>query len=396
MRHLTGLFVLLTIPVVLCAQISEPIEAEINKLDALTANPDLKLVVVSAMADSLGIHRNHLLLQRRETGQSFASVFVSELRAKGLDGNSILPSLRQVRQDVDRQLEHRTPAVDSGTRPVVLVGSNADHSSVATVYSLVPEIGFDSRHVAAVVGVPFYRVSSSNQSAGGFGDVYASAFLRGRTGGFDVGSTVTIGAPSGDRSKGLGAGKVTVDATGTMSRRFEFAKPWIAAGFANSVFSNVGYQRPYVSDGNVAHLGGGVDFALPHRLSLGIGGFGLEPVGNQIVYSQPVATVSSGTQSNTPSGSGMMPGAGMGSGMGAGASSSPPSTSMPFYGHGQQSNVPPSELRDYGVSVWFSIPLHAGVSLNTSVARSIPFSLTTARIGIAVDVAHLLFPNKRF
>jgi len=149
--------------------------------------------------------------------------------------------------------------------------------------------------------------------------VYASMFLHGRASSLDVGSTLTIGAPSGDRSKGLGAGKVTFNATRTISRRFEFAKSWIAAGFANSVFNNAGYQRPYVTDGKAAHFAGGVDFALPRKLTFGIGGFGLEPVGNQIIYSQTVPAASpAGSQSNMQYGTGMMPGGGMAPGMGSG------------------------------------------------------------------------------
>lgn len=404
MRKLTNIFVLIAIPTALCAQIVGPLQTEIKtevaKVDALAANPDLKVVVVAAMADSLGVHRNHLLLQRKETGQSFASIFVSELRSRGMNDNSILQSLREVRRHVGQQLKNPGVEAGPGPRPVLLVGSNMDHSSVTTVYSLVPEIGFDSRHVAAVVGVPFYRVSNSTVSSGGLGDVYASVFLRGRTRRFDVGSTLTMSAPSGDRNKGLGAGKVTVDATGTVSRRFEFAKPWISAGFANAVFNNVGYQRPYVADGNSAHFAGGVDFALPHRLSLGIGGFGLEPVGKQIVYSQAVpASSQSGGQPNMPSGSGMMPGGGMGTGMaGGGGMATPagPGSSMPFYMAAQQSEVSGSELREYGASLGLSIPVHAGLSLNASVTRSLSFNLTVARVGIAIDAAHLLFRRKRF
>jgi hypothetical protein len=48
------------------------------------------------------------------------------------------------------------------------------------------------------------------------------------------------------------------------------------------------YLRPYITEGNVAHFGGGVDFALPHKLTSGLSGFGLEPFGNQVVYSQAV------------------------------------------------------------------------------------------------------------
>lgn len=399
-RNLTNPFILLAIPIVLCAQTAGLLQTEINRLDTLAANPDLKPVVVAAMADALDVHRNHLLLQRKDTGQSFASIFVSDLRARGMNDANILQSLREVDRQVDRQLKHDGVGSASAARPVLLLGSNVDHSWAATVYSLAPEIGFDSSHVAAAIGVPFYRISNSSLSAGGLGDVYASVFLRGRSGRFDVGSTVTVGAPSGDRNKGLGAGKVTVDATGTISRRFGFAKPAVSAGFANSVFNNVGYQRPYVTAGNAAHFAGGVDFVLPRGLSVGVGGFGLVPVGQQVVYSQAVPPGSqSGGQPNMPSGTGMMPGGGMGTGMPGGGgmtTPSPSSPSMPFYMAAQQSVVNASELRDYGPSLSLSIPLHAGLSLNATITRSLPFDLTITRVGIAVDVAHFLFPGKHF
>jgi hypothetical protein len=74
----------------------------------------------------------------------------------------------------------------------------------------------------------------------------------------------------------------------------------------------------------------------------------------------------------------------------------PPATSMPFYDHAQQSVVSASDLRDYGASVWLSVPLHAGLSLSSVVSRSVPFHLTTVRVSIGVDLACLLFPGKHF
>lgn len=399
---LTKLCVSLTVPVYLCAQPSAvPLQTEIRKLNALTANPDLKLTVVAAMADSLQMHRNHLLLLRKETGQSFGAIFVAELRSRGMDDDAILHSMRAVRKNVNRQLADQNGGENAaGPGPVLSVGSAVDHNSAGTVYSLVPEIGFDSNHVAAVVGVPYYRISNTSLSSGGLGDVYFSGFFRGRQAGFDFGSVLTFGAPTGDRNKGLGTGKVTVDATETVARQFGFAKPWVAAGFANSVFNNVGYLRPYITDGNVFHLSGGLDFRLPHKLTFGVGGFGLEPFGNQMVYSQTVMSGSSTTASSgsgSQNGGGMMPGEGMGSGMGNGGTMTmPPTPSMPFYDQAQQTMVAANELRDYGASMGLSIPLHAGISLSTVVARSVPFHLTTVRVGVGLDVGRLLFPGKHF
>lgn len=401
-RILTTVCVLLIIPLYLCAQQFTPtLRTEMSRVDALAANPDVKLVVVAAMADNLQMHRNHLLLLRKDTGQSFATIFVSELRSRGMGDDGVLHTLRTLRRKVDSQLARDSVAPGaSATRPALLVGSAVDHSSAGTVYSLVPEIGFDSSHVAIVFCAPYYRISNTSVSAGGLGDVYASAFLRGRTAGLDFGSSLTVGAPTGDKDKGLGAGKVTADITGTIARRFEFAKPWVSAGFANSVFNNAGYQRPYITDGNAAHFSGGVDFALPHKLTVGIGGFGLEPLGNQTVYSQTVLSgpsSSAGSSSTSPTGGGMMPGGSMGPGMGHGGTAAmPPVSSMPFYDQAQHSTVSASELQDYGASLWVSIPLHSGVSLNTVVTRSLPFHLTAARIGVGIDVAHLLFPGKHF
>jgi hypothetical protein len=252
-----------------------------------------------------------------------------------------------------------------------------------------------------VVSVPYYRTSGTNVTSGCIGDVSVTGFLRGRAVGFDFGSSVTVGAPTGDRNKGLGAGKVTTDATGTIARRLEFARPWVSAGFANSVFNNVGYQRPYITDGNAVHLSGGVDFILPRKLAVGIGGFGLEPIGNQVVYSATVqagSPASGGTQQpGQQNGGGMMPPGNMGPVMGTGNSGGrtmPPATSMPFYDRAQQSVVSASDLRDYRASVRLSVPLHTGLSLNSVVSRSVPFHLTTVRASIGVDLCAPALPRQ--
>ncbi len=380
------------------------IQKEMRKVDALAANPDLKPVVVAAMADGLQIHRNHVLLLRKETGRSFAAIYVSELRARGMNDESVLRDLRSLLRNVDRQIAASgSNTAGPGLKPVMLLETGGDHTAAGDVFSLVPEIGFDSRHVAVVAGLPYYRVSSASPTASGVGDFYLSTFVRGRTAGLDFGSVLTLGAPTGDKNRGLGAGKVTVDATETISHQFGIAKPWVSIGFANSVFGNAGYLRPYIADGNAAHFGGGVDFGLPHKLAAGVAGFGLAPVGNQVVYSQVVmtGTASGGSPSPVQGGGGMMSGGGMGMGMGTGAGTGggmtmPPGTPMPFYMTAQQSMVSAGELRDYGASLWGSIPLHPGVAFNAVVTRSVPFHLTSVHVGIGIDVGRLLFPGRHF
>lgn len=358
-----------------------PLRDEMAKVDALAADPDLKLAVVSAMAGVLHVHRNHILLLRRESGQTFAAIFVAQLRARGMDDQTVVRSLKSISRAVDHQRGSEATIASFGRpKPVLLLGSAIDHSSIGTIYSITPEIGIDSSHVAVVLGVPYYRIASTSVSSAGIGDVYGSVFLRGRRAGIDFGSTLTMGVPTGDRGRGLGAGKLTIDVAGTVSRNFTFVRPWISAGFANSVFNSVGYQRLYVSDGNAVHFSGGLDFPLPLKASVGVTGFGLEPIGKQTIYTQKAA------QPALPpaTGNGMMTG-GMGSGMGNGGTAMPP-----FNGPAQASAVDASELRDYGASVWLSIPLRTGFALNAGVARSIPFHLTTIRAGFAVDVGRLV------
>ena len=390
------LALLVLMPLHLSSQTIHAPEPEILKLDALTADPEIKLVVVGAMADALHVHRNHLIRLRKDGGQSYGAIFVSALRERGMDYDVILRELRALNREVARRLtDFNVRSMSAATtRPILSIATASDHNSADTVYSLVPEIGIDSRHAAFVVGVPYYRTFGTNAPTGGLGDVYATAFVRGRASVFDVGSTVTLAAPTGDRNKGLGAGKVSAGATGTISRRLEFARLWLSGGFTNSVFNNVGYERPYITDGNAVHIEGAVEFTLHHKVALGIGGFALRPFGAQTVYSQTAnadsAALDGGQSPGTPGG--MMPGGHMG--QVPAATVSAPGMSMPFYDRTQRSIVDASDLQDHGASVWLSIPLRPGLSLHAGMARSLPFHLTTVRVGFGLDLARLLLPGK--
>ena len=85
-------------------------------------------------------------------------------------------------------------------------------------------------------------------------------------------------------------------------------------------------------------------------------------------------------------------------GMSGGTISATPSSArhMPFLASAPGSNVPAEELRDHGAVAWASFTIRPGISLNFSVARSIPFELTTVGFGLGFDFARLLFPGKRF
>lgn len=364
--------------------LSASLETEIARIDGLTADPDAKIRVIQRMAEDLGTHRNHLILLKRQGSDSFGQLYVKELRKRGLDDQAILKKLRLIEGPVEAK-----PSSSSFT-PIAFVGTAVDHNSAGTFVSISPEIGIDSRRFAFVVGVPFYRISATQREATGIGDVYASMFLRHSKGPYDAGAALTIGAPTGDPNQGLGAGRVSVDANGTLQRRFERFRPFVTGGYTNSLFNNVGYQRPFISNGNSVYASGGIDYRVHRRFTVGFGGFGLLAMGDQMVISQMTATTP--TMTGTPGTPGMPGMPGMSPGMGAGStgSGSMGSSTMPFYGHAPQTQVPGSDVSDHGASAWASWSLSPVVKLNFSVARSIPYELTTVRIGLGLDLSRSL------
>jgi hypothetical protein len=359
--------------------VSADVEAEIKQIDRLAADPDTKLQIIQSMALELGTHRNHLIFLKKQGQDSFGQVYVKELRKRGLDDEAVLKKLRSViRPTIIRPL---TGLDATGFRPIAYVGTTADNNSAGTFVTISPEVGIDSRRFAFVVGIPIYRISATQREATGVGDAYASVFVRQPTGSFDVGAALTIAAPTGNRNEGLGAGRVSVDLNGTVQRRFERVRPFVTVGFTNSLFNNVGYQRPFISNGNSLYASGGIDYRVHRRFTVGLGGFGVHAMGDQMVISQMTATALAAT--TMP---GMRPGhvpPGMGTGsMGSGT--------MPIYGHGPQTIVPGSDVSDRGVVGWTSWSLSPSVTLSINVARSIPYELTTVRVGLGFDLSRPL------
>jgi hypothetical protein len=360
---------------------NEAFEVEIAKIDEVTADPARKMVALEAMAVRLGTHRNRLLLLRRQSGDSFGHIFVSQLEAKGKTPPQIEAELQAVNDQIAAQLGlpgGEQPAVGPGPwRPVLYLGTGVDHNSAGTFFTLAPEVGLESRNFTLVGGVPYFWNFGSDLASSGIGDAYVSGLVHGTAAGLDIGANLVVGFPTGDEDRGLGAGQVTVDASGLLQKRFERFRPFVKGGVANYVFDNVGYQRPYISTGNAVHFSGGVDFRAHDRVVLGGGGFAVHPWGDQNV--QPRAPLrGSGEASGTPRG-------GQSSGV-----------RMPFLSSEPQADVPAAELQDHGVVGWASFELSDGVTLSFSLARSFPFELTTVGFGLGLDFARLFLSGKSF
>lgn len=386
---------------------STAVQAEIQKIDSMAADTSTRLAVVSAMADALNVHRNHLILLRKQTGQTFGQIFVQSLEKDGVAEEAILKRTHALETDIRQRIESARAGDGEPsalrTRPVLSLNSGVDHNSAGTFLWFNPEIGVESQHASFVAGVPYYRDSASGTSLAGVGDVYATGSLYGHAAGMELGSSLTLGLPTGDKNLGLGAGKTTVDVSGTLAHRFGRVRPFVSGGFSNSTF-NFAYQRPYISDGNAAHFSGGFDVRAARRLTFGMGGFGVAPTGTQVVYSRIMMGQASTPAQGSGAGAGNSPG-GMG-GMGGGPSGTPPAQNMPQMTAGVLAHmpflgatgaaVPASELDDYGANAWASITVARGVTLNFAAARSVPFQLTTVRVSLGLDLARILFPSRHF
>jgi hypothetical protein len=321
---------------------------------------------------------------KKQGSDSFGQIYVKELRKRGLDDAAVMRKLRAIGSSASASSQANLGA--SGFTPVAYVGTTTDHSSAGTFTAVTPEVGFDSRRFAFVIGVPVYRISATQRDATGIGDVYGSAFLRQPVGSYDLGATLTIAAPTGNRDEGLGAGRVSVDVNGTLQRRFEKLRAFVTPGYTNSLYNNVGYQRPFISNGNSIYGSAGFDYRLHRKFTVGVGGFGVHAMGDQMVISQMTATAPDMTSG--PGMPGMPPGH-MPPGMGSGSSNSGSMTgsSMPFYGHGPETTVPASDVSDWGASGWASWSLSPVVSLNLNVSRSVAYDLTTIRVGLGFNLS---------
>ncbi|MBI4905159.1 MAG: hypothetical protein HY820_16105 [Acidobacteria bacterium] len=393
---------ILALAFIVGAQPVEPrLAAEAARLDSYATTPDGRLIVAALMADRLNVHRNHLILLRKQTGQAYSTLFVGELRARSKTGDAILTAIRELNNQIDRELKSlsRSPA-EGGSPPLRAIGflsTTVDRNSAATFYTATPEVGVEGSRGSVVVGLPLYFNDLTSRKVSGVGDIYTQGQLLARARGFDFSPTLTVGFPTGESGRGLGAGKLTVDGTVTVARTFESRlRPFVRAGLANYVFNNVAYQRPYISTGGAAHFSGGLTIGLGRRTSLGIGGFAVAPFGDQQITSREVMQgASSASASVTPSAMGHNSGAMPGVGHMPGGSSGVLQPGLPPFMQVSHATVQASDLQDRGVNTWTSIAIHPALSIQIGVARSFDFDLTTVRVGLGFNFGRLLFPRIR-
>lgn len=149
-----------------------------------------------------------------------------------------------------------TPS-SSGFTPIAFVGTAVDHNSAGTFVGIPPR----SASIPAIsllwLESRFYRISATQRDASGIGDVYASMFLRQSKGPYEIGGARRIVLRPETPVKGCAAAYLlmqTPHSAGDLNR----LSPFLNGGYTNSLFNNVGYQRPFISNGNSVYASGGL------------------------------------------------------------------------------------------------------------------------------------------
>ncbi len=174
-------------------------------------------------------------------------------------------------------------------------------NSQSGVMKLDSTVGYDfNKHFGLFAGVPVYfsHVASITTTTGtittttpastesGVGNVYAGLTFRAPNPALDYESAITVGGPTGSKTKGLSTGRATVDWDNRFEHSFSHFTPFFEGGLANTVPDSAFFTRPYTSLGGVSHLEEGANFDLLRRVSVGGSAYQIVPFGNQKVISR--------------------------------------------------------------------------------------------------------------
>jgi hypothetical protein len=102
----------------------------------------------------------------------------------------------------------------------------------------------------------------------------------------DYNFTATLGAPTGDKNDGLGAGQVTYNLNNHFEKDFDIFSPDIEIGFGDSsqlIGSRI--QKSYTSVGKLAHFQAGSSVDLPFHTTFDAEAYEELPLSSQILYS---------------------------------------------------------------------------------------------------------------
>ncbi len=178
-------------------------------------------------------------------------------------------------------------------------GIQGTFNSSGSLLKIDSQLGYDfNKHFGIFTGVPIYFTSfpsgttSSNGTTAsggtntGLGNFYLGFTFRAPNPIFNYGSSITLGAPTGDAKKGLSTGRGTIDWNNHFDHSFHRLTPFFEAGLSNTVSDSMLIARPFTSLGKVGHFEEGAEYSLHHHFSVGASAYQIVPFGTQKVFSK--------------------------------------------------------------------------------------------------------------
>ena len=248
-------------------------------------------------------------------------------------------------------------------------------SSLGLIAKFDTAFGYQfNRYLAVEGGVPFYAVNPSSttspvggaRAAAGIGNAYVDLRLSLLNPAVNYTTALSAAAPTGDKSKGFSTGHMTYDWSNLFDRRFGRLTPFVNLGIANTITDTPFFVRPFSSFGLVTHVEGGASYKLARIFSAGASIYGIEPSGQQTVFSKLI----------------------QGKSQNAGAGGR----------HGHQGVFESSGetvgnadiARDHGFSAWLSARLSQYMALETGYSHSVQYALNSVFFGIDFNLSPLM------
>jgi len=269
---------------------------------------------------------------------------------------------------------------NAGFYPGWTLGTSFEGSTSGdgSVYSLGTSMGYNfSHHFGVDFGVPYYFVGTPSAvktknpgavSGNGIGNFGADLkwLFPGKT--MNYGSTIHLGAPTGDMSKGFSTGHATWNWSNHIEHGWGMFTPYIDGGVGNTVPDSRRIKKPFMTFGyNLAFEAGTQMDAGP--VSLSASAYDIAPWGPQTVVSK-VFRCTSGVK----------------------CSSTGKTTNRKSYLDSNVSSGDASLARDNGfnLSAEYQPKSLKTVDFEVDYSRSVPLRLNTFSFGISLDIAGVL------
>jgi hypothetical protein len=233
-------------------------------------------------------------------------------------------------------------------------------------------IGFDraTTTTSTTSGIPpVTTTTTSTTTYSGLGNAFLALHFAARTPLLNYASTITASVPTGDLSNGLTTGHVTADWTHTLSHDFGRLSPYLTAGIGNTTPNTRTFQRPYLTQGMLAHFEEGLMVDLAHSFSVGGLAYQIEPWGTQTLYSRTAPPIS-----GAPRGPGQGP--------------------MSFLQNSVTTGTS-SLTRDKGVGALLDYNPSPFLDLGIGFSHSVDLSVNTVSFGIAFNLSPLFRGKKQ-